>query len=53
MVNLTDTLPDEPIGIPANAPSYTVIMTFPGNQKWTWEASNIYLTDQSGGGATQ
>lgn len=53
MVNLTDTLPDEPIGIPCNAPSYTVIMTFPGNQKWTWEASNIYLTDQSGGGATQ
>lgn len=52
-LTMDDSLPDQPIGIAANAPSYTVILAFRGNQKWAWEASNIYLTDQTGGGATQ
>lgn len=48
---LIDTIPDEPIGIAANAASYTLILTFPGNQKWKWLASNIYLTYETGAGA--
>lgn len=55
MVSLGDTLPDEPISFPLNAPSYSPIMSFPGNQKWGWEASNLWLTDSVVGaaGATQ
>ena len=51
-VTVDDTVPGEPIPIPINAPSYTLILTFPGNQAWTWQAANLYVTNASGGGAT-
>lgn len=47
-----DTVPGEPIPIPLNAPSYTLILTWAPNQAWSWEAANIYLTDAGGAGAT-
>lgn len=60
-VNPVDTVPGEPLPIPINAPSYSLILAFGSNQpglaapnspSWEWEAANFYLTDQSGGGAT-
>jgi hypothetical protein len=51
-VPISDTVPGEPLPIPINAPSYSLILTFAANQAWTWEAANIYLSDLSGGGAT-
>jgi hypothetical protein len=53
-VTMADTVPGTPIPIPATAPSYTVILTFPGNQAWTWEAASLYFinTNQSAGGST-
>lgn len=51
-VPIADTVPGEPLPIPINAPSYTLILTFAANQAWTWEAANLYLTDAAGGGAT-
>jgi hypothetical protein len=54
-ITLTDTVPGEPLPFPCNAPSYSVILKFPGNlttpNDWSWEACNIYLSDQGGGGA--
>lgn len=47
-VNAADTVPAEPIPFPMTAPSFTVILTFPGNQAWTWNASNLYLQDVKG-----
>jgi hypothetical protein len=55
-IAIADTVPEEPIPIPCNAPSYSIILTFAGSSTsanaWTWEALNLYLNDQSGGGAT-
>lgn len=51
-VAVADTLPGEPIPIPVSSPSYTVILTFGPNQAWTWQATNLYLKDTSGGGLT-
>lgn len=51
-VTVADTLPGEPLPIPINAPSYTLILTYAANQAWSWEAANLYLSDASGGGAT-
>jgi hypothetical protein len=51
-VTVDDTVPGTPIPIPINAPSYTLILTFPGNQAWTWQAANLYSTSASGAGAT-
>jgi hypothetical protein len=51
-IEITDTIPGEPLPIPINAPSYTLILTFPGGQQWSWEAANIYLTNTGGAGAT-
>jgi hypothetical protein len=47
-----DTVPGQPIPIPLNAPSYSLILKFGPNQAWQWQAANVYLTDQGGGGAT-
>jgi hypothetical protein len=53
-VNVDDTVPGQPLAFPINAPSYSVILTFPGNvttaNAWTWEAANLYITDAGGGG---
>jgi hypothetical protein len=60
-VSIVDTVPGEPIPIPMEAPSYTVILSFnsnqpglgaPNSQSWEWEAANLYVTDRGGGGAT-
>lgn len=51
-IAVADTIPEEPIPFVINAPSYTLILTFGGNQKWSLEAANFYLTNASGAGAT-
>ena len=51
-LSIDDTVPGNPIPIPINAPSYSLILTFPGNQAWSWQAANLYFAEQSGGGAT-
>lgn len=60
-VTISDTVPGQPIPFPINAPSYSLILSFDSNQSgigapnspsWEWEAANLYVTDQSGAGAT-
>ena len=58
-VAIDDTVPGEPLPIPINAPSYSLILTFPSvisttgqPNPWTWEAANFYLAPQGGGGVT-
>jgi hypothetical protein len=51
-ISAADTVPGEPLPFPINAPSYTLILTFPGNQAWSWQAANMYVADARGGGAT-
>jgi hypothetical protein len=55
IVTVDDTVPGQPLPIPINAPSYSVILSFPGNvttaNAWTWEAANIYITDATGAGS--
>lgn len=46
-----DSVPGQPIPIPINAPSYSLILTFGPNQDWSWQAASLYITDQQGGGA--
>lgn len=48
VVNATDTVPGQPIPFPMTAPSFTIILTFSGNQAWEWNASNLYLSDVTG-----
>lgn len=50
-IPLADTMPGMPIPFPLNAPSYSVIYTFPGGQDWSWQASNLFVQDQGSGGA--
>jgi hypothetical protein len=47
-----DTVPGEPIPLPVTAPSYSLILTFAGNQAWTLEAANLYMAPIGGAGAT-
>jgi hypothetical protein len=56
-VAIDDTVPGQPLPIPINAPSYSLILTFDGGtittpNNWTWEAANFYLAPQGGGGVT-
>ena len=56
-VAIDDTVPGEPLPIPINAPSYSMILTFDGGtittpNAWSWEAANFYLAPQGGGGVT-
>jgi hypothetical protein len=55
-ISMTDVVPGQPIPYPINAPSFSLILTFPGNvttaNNWSWDAANFYLQDESGGGAT-
>lgn len=46
-----DTLTGEPIPLPLSAPSYSLKLTFAGRQTWEWMASNLYVSDNRGGGA--
>lgn len=47
-VSAADTVPGEPIPMPMTAPSFTLILTFAGNQAWDWQASNLYISDVAG-----
>ena len=55
LVTVEDTVPGEPLAIPINAPSYSLILKFPGTLNtataWSWQAANFYITDASGAGA--
>lgn len=60
-VAIADTVPGQPIPFPINAPSYSLILSFTSNQtglaapnspSWEWEGANLYVSDQSGAGAT-
>jgi hypothetical protein len=55
-VTVDDTVPGEPLPIPINAPSYSLILTFPGSvtsaNAWSWEAANLYISPGGGAGAT-
>lgn len=55
-IALMDTVPGEPMPFPINAPSYSLILTLSSEQQsgepWEWEAANLYVNDQYGGGAT-
>jgi hypothetical protein len=51
-VAVDDTVPGEPLPIPVTAPSYSLILIFPGNQVWSWEAANFYIKETRGAGAT-
>ena len=54
-IAVEDTVPGEPLPIPINAPSYSVILSFSGTlntaSAWSWQAANLYVTDASGAGA--
>ena len=54
-IAIEDTVPGQPLPIPINAPSYSVILTFTGStassNNWSWAAANLYVTDASGAGA--
>lgn len=56
-IAIEDTVPGQPMPIPINAPSYSLILTFDGGttttqNNWLWEAANFYLAPQAGGGVT-
>ncbi len=40
-----DTLPATPIPFPLSAPSFAPKLTFSGEQRWKWEAMNLYVQD--------
>lgn len=46
-VQIDDTVPGDPLPYPINAPSYSMILTFPGSittaNNWSWQAANIYF----------
>jgi hypothetical protein len=54
-VAIDDTVPGQPLPIPINAPSYSLILTFTSTtasiNTWSWSAANLYVTDASGAGA--
>lgn len=56
LVTVNDTLPGEPLPIPINAGSYSLILTFTGSSatanNWSWSAANLYFMDQGSAGAT-
>ena len=37
-----DMLPGQPIAVPLNAPSYSPILIWGGNQAWVWNAFSMY-----------
>lgn len=46
-----DTMPGTPIPLPVSAPSFSLKLTFAGNQAWEWQAANLYVADKGGAGA--
>ncbi len=51
-ISAADTVPGEPIPMPLNAPSYSPILIFSGNQAWSLQAVNLYVNDYRGAGVT-
>ena len=51
-LSAADTVPGEPIPMSMNAPSYTPVLIFAGNQAWTLQAMNLYVNDARGAGVT-
>jgi hypothetical protein len=49
-LSAADTVPGQPIPMPLSAPSFTILMTFAGNQAWSFQAANLYLNNFSGAG---
>jgi hypothetical protein len=49
-VSGADTLPGTPIPIAVAAPSYSLILTFHGNQSWAFQLANVYVNDLRGAG---
>lgn len=50
LINTADTIPGNPIPIPVEAPSYSLILTWSPGQSWTWDAANFYVVDNGGRG---
>lgn len=40
-----DIVPGTPVPIPLSSPSYSLILVFDGNQAWSWDSANIYVSD--------
>ena len=49
-IDVADTISGNPIPIPVDAPSYSLILTWSPAQAWTWEAANFYFTQNRGRG---
>jgi hypothetical protein len=49
-ISAADTLPGNPIPLPVEAPSLSLILTWAPNQAWDWEAANFYLQKGRGRG---
>ena len=61
VVAAEDTVPGQPLPIPINAPSYSLILSFESNQpglgaansqSWEWDGANLYVTDAGSAGIT-
>ena len=50
VVAAADTLPGNPIPIPVEAPSLSLVLTWAPGQFWDWEAANFYLNKGRGRG---
>jgi hypothetical protein len=50
IVSAADTLDGNPIPIPVEAPSLSLILTWAPNQAWEWDAANFYLNKGRGRG---
>lgn len=51
-ITIADILPGTPVPIPVAAPSYSLILLWASNQKWQWQASNLYVQNMQGAGQT-
>jgi hypothetical protein len=49
-LSAADTIPGNPIPIPVEAASYSLILTFSANQSWDWQAANFYTIMNRGRG---
>jgi|HubBroStandDraft_4_1064222.scaffolds.fasta_scaffold00046_11 hypothetical protein len=53
-IDSADIIPENPIPLPLEAPSLSLILTFssdqPSGERWTWEAANFYFNTNRGRG---
>jgi hypothetical protein len=52
-VQLADTVPGDPIPIPVTAPSISLVLLWTPGTPWSWQAANLYLSDDKGAGVFQ